>query len=612
MFNKKQLAFLVIFVLIFTYFSAGFLVFFLNKITLLEIVKYYSYDFTFQCIIQGYPNIEKALLYAFLFWSFMAGILILKGNDKALHGDARFASFSEIKKKWNLLTGKGLIVGKYKDKLLRFDSQEFVALGSPTRKGKGVANVIPNLLEWKESTVVLDIKQECFDYTSKYRKEKLGQEVFLFNPFSYTTNKYNPLSSIDMTDSINRDKTLLDFASLLYPLVGSETQIFFNQQAQNLFIGICYLYKDLALTKEGQDFLEEYDLEVEFTMNGLLKLSEGFEIEQEPEIILNDDGEEEEEEIETLRGLQDTYDFLIHLEILSEEAKDRLSSFINIASVNTKSGVESSFNAPLMIYRNEPIKSATSSSDFDLKDLRKKKMTIYIGITPNDLEMAKPILNIFFSQLISLNTQELPEKNSALKYSCLLLLDEFVSIGYMPILLKSVSYIAGYNLRLLTIFQSLSQLETPVSEGGYGMQGAKTLLNNHAIKIFYAPEQDEAEKLSKRLGDTTVKVTSKSQSSGRALLEHGTHGRNTSEQRRALMLPQELMELEFKKQIITKAGEKTILSEKAFYYEDSYFIDKLKSVSPTLNKINGLPNYQEIKNALKRNELNINIKNIRN
>lgn len=51
---------------------------------------------------------------------------------------------------------------------------------------------------------------------------------------------------------------------------------------------------------------------------------------------------------------------------------------------------------------------ATSSNDFPLTDVRKKKMTIYIGIQPNKLAESRLIINLFFSQLINLNTKELP------------------------------------------------------------------------------------------------------------------------------------------------------------------------------------------------------------
>ncbi len=42
-------------------------------------------------------------------------------------------------------------------------------LSAPTRSGKGVGVVIPNLLNWPDSVVVLDIKGENFDITAGYR-----------------------------------------------------------------------------------------------------------------------------------------------------------------------------------------------------------------------------------------------------------------------------------------------------------------------------------------------------------------------------------------------------------------------------------------------------------
>jgi type IV secretion system protein VirD4 len=233
----------------------------------------------------------------------------------------------------------------------------------------------------------------------------------------------------------------------LYPADGDSTTVFFNQLAQNLFIGLAYLYRDLALTDEGRTFLEENNLNIEWSMCGLLNLSAGFDLSIPPS--------EEEEEEQKITGLDDTFEYLEHLELISKATKEKLNSYFTIDSQNTKSGVMSSFNAPLMIYRNQPITTATATSDFDLRDLRKKKMTIFIGITPDKLAIARPILNIFFSQLLSVNTKELPQKNPELKYTCLLLLDEFTSIGNMPILKKGVSYIAGFHLRILMIFQGL-------------------------------------------------------------------------------------------------------------------------------------------------------------
>jgi type IV secretion system protein VirD4 len=53
-------------------------------------------------------------------------------------------------------------------------------------------------------------------------------------------------------------------------------------------------------------------------------------------------------------------------------------------------------------------------------------------------------------------------------------LDEFPSIGYMPIIKKGSGYIAGFKLKLLTIYQNISQLNEI-----YGIEGAKTLMSAH-------------------------------------------------------------------------------------------------------------------------------------
>lgn len=599
--DKKSILIFLFSVSIFTFLSSGLLIFFLNGYFSLnlfnQIAQNYTPFFTYTAVIKSYPRVWESIFYCFSFWSILIGFTMYFGkNKRSLHGEARFANKKEIEK-MGLLQDKGLVVGKLESgELLKWKSSEFLALGAPTRSGKGVGIVIPNLMEWEESCVVLDIKQECFDFSSKYRRDILGQEVYLFNPFDFRTHRYNPLTYIDLENETTRDNDLLDFVNLLYPADGDSTTVFFNQLAQNLFIGLAYLYKDLALTKDGREFLEEQNLNVEWSMCGLLNLSAGFD--------LSIPSEEDEEDTK-ITGFDETFEYLEHLELISQGTKEKLNSYFTIDSQNTKSGVMSSFNAPLMIYRNQPITTATATSDFDLRDLRKKKMTIFIGITPDKLAIARPILNIFFSQLLSVNTKELPQKNPNLKYTCLLLLDEFTSIGNMPILKKGVSYIAGYHLRILMIFQALSQLEAQKPDG-YGKDGANTLLQNMGVKIYYTPNEfEEAEKISKRLGDTTYKAISKSYNHGK-LLEAGSSSHSVSEQRRALMLPQELIELPQSKALLMMNYQKPILCNKAFYYNDKYFIDKFKQVSPYMKNIKS-PTHKDWEKMLHLDETNINI-----
>ena len=97
-------------------------------------------------------------------------VLILKPGKKSLHGDARFATAGDLARKGMFkASDTGVIVGKFNGNLVRLAGQQFVILAAPTRSGKGVGIVVPNLLDYRESVVVLDIKQENFELTSGWR-----------------------------------------------------------------------------------------------------------------------------------------------------------------------------------------------------------------------------------------------------------------------------------------------------------------------------------------------------------------------------------------------------------------------------------------------------------
>ena len=96
-------------------------------------------------------------------------------------------------------------------------------------------------------------------------------------------------------------------------------------------------------------------------------------------------------------------------------------------SENTLSGIVSTFGTPLLGFANARVDLATSANDFDLRDVRRKKMSIYLKIEPNKLKEARVLVNLFFDQLLNLNTKKLPEQDKSLQYQCLVLLDEMTS-----------------------------------------------------------------------------------------------------------------------------------------------------------------------------------------
>lgn len=127
---------------------------------------------------------------------------------------------------------------------------------------------------------------------------------------------------------------------------------------------------------------------------------------------------------------------------------------------------------------------------------------------------------------------------------------------------------AGYNMRLLPIIQSMSQLDAT-----YGQEVSRTIITNHALQIVYAPrEQRDANDYSEMLGYTTLHRRNRSRSHG----QHGSVTFSESEERRALMLPQELKAMGNQSEIVLYEGlAHPIKAQKIRYYEDKYFTQRL-------------------------------------
>ena len=60
--------------------------------------------------------------------------------------------------------GPPLVVGVWRGRYLRFTGQQFVLLAAPARSGKGVGIVVPNLLSYPDSVVVLFGQEQAEAY----------------------------------------------------------------------------------------------------------------------------------------------------------------------------------------------------------------------------------------------------------------------------------------------------------------------------------------------------------------------------------------------------------------------------------------------------------------
>ena len=481
-------------------------------------------------------------------WALLAGFIgwaVIAKQNRPLHGAARFANTAEIRKA-GLLDPKGgldktILVGKKNGRYLTYGGYQFVILAAPTRSGKGVGIVVPNCLNYSDSLVVLDIKGENFDITSGFRA-KHGQKVYLFAPFDEAgvTHRYNPLEYIS-DDPAQRLGDIDAIGTALYS-GGNQNDKFWSENAKDLFRGLCLFV------------LERKDLPK--TFGEILRQASG-------------KGKPLKEYIfEELKKAQDTgHPF-------SNACIDCFNRVLS-NSENTLAGIVATFGTPLLIFQNPRVDLATSANDFDLREVRRERMSIYFKMPPNKLKEGSVLVNLFFDQLLNLNTRVLPSQDKTLKQQCLVLLDEMTSIGKVAMIAQAVSYMAGYNMRLLTIIQNKSQLEDV-----YGKAGALTLLSNHALMVMYAPSptvQSDAQEYSEMLGYETVKSRSRTSSMQ-------SSSTSTSDQRRALMLPQEIRELGQTREIVSLENCKPILCDKIRYYEDPDFTCRAHLPPPSIPK----------------------------
>lgn len=488
---------------------------------------------------QGGPRLRALILGCALLPPSAAALLawaaLRSSRARPLHGAARFAARSEIRRLGLLqkeLPSRSILVGKRGRDFLALPGDRFVMLAAPTRSGKGVGVVIPNCLTFGDSLIVLDIKEENFDLTSRCRRTLLGNDVYLFSPFSASgrTHCWNPLDAVS-ADPVERIGDIDAIAASLYS-GGSDKDRFWSENAKDLFRGLCLL----VLETRG----------IPHTMGEILRQASG-------------KGQPLKAHVKALleRAKREGHPY-------SDACRDCLARVLQNGE-NTLASILSTFNVPMLVFQNPRVDAATSctSPGLELQSVRRRRITVYLGVAPDRLAQARVLINLFFDQLLNLNTRTLPAQDPSLKHQCLLLLDEFTAAGRIPMISQAVAYMAGYGLRLLTIIQNKSQLEA-----AYGRAQSVTLRANHAMLVIFAPSPaviEDAREASEMLGYATVQGRSRSRRLG-SLLASGSE--SVSEQRRALMLPQELRELGPEREVLSLEGARPILAEKIRYYRE--------------------------------------------
>lgn len=475
--------------------------------------------------------IAPIAIFSFLIWHYRHFIYEKRPykKEESLHGEAKWAGESDIKKA-GLRSKKGMMLGRDKRGYLIASGFQHALLFAPTGSGKGVGFVIPNLLFWEDSVFIHDIKLENYELTSGWRKN-MGQEVYVWSPADPDgiTHCYNPIDWVS-----EKPGQMVDDVQKIANLIMPEKE-FWNNEARSLFVGVVlYLIADPAKVKSFGEV------------------------------------------VRTMRSDDVVYNLAVVLDTMGNDIHP--VAYMNIAAFLQKadkerSGVISTMNSNLELWANPLIDTATASSDFNILDFKRNRTTVYIGLTPDNLQRLQPLMQVFYQQATEFLSRRLPSEEEP--YGVMFMMDEFPTLGKMEQFMTGIAYFRGYRVRLFLIIQDTEQLK-----GIYEEAGMNSFLSNSTYRITFAANNIETANLISQLcGNKTVEQVS---ANAPKFLDFNPSSRslNVSKTQRALLLPQEVIGLPGDEQILLIESSPPIKSKKIKYYEDPFFTKRLLRPTP--------------------------------
>ncbi len=515
--------------------------------------------------------------------------LYYKKKNLTVHGTSKWATLKEIKA-MNLILNRqlgGVILGKFKGRYLAHNGAEHVMMMAPTRMGKGINTVLPTLYSWKDSVIVNDIKGECWEKTSGYRKEVLGQEVIMIAPLSSIPKwTYNPLDVIALrTDQELADVTAI--AQTLLDLDGKGESDHWISSAINYFTGLILHVKYIT---PGASLTDVVKYATDPKMNIVEKMGRVIGKYVDDDGVVHDCTPHEHETTTHL-----------FKEIYMEETKlhPKVASIFSqlfYTPEKERGSIISTCNTKLKIFQDPRVQRNTSSTSISIKELKEKKVSLYIVMPPKTIQMLRPLLRLIFTQVVYeltdkgidcksneeiefKDTHKIKEKvEETVKFSflkklinyfyidpgknkLLLLIDEFPALGKMDIFETAIPYIAGYGLKTLLITQSMNQLKS-----AYGDKNS--ILENCGAQIYLTPADVSTPKMiSDMLGTYTAEIQNTSGKKGQIFGKTYT----TSLMARPLLTPGEVRTLPYERLIIFVTSKAPIYGDKIFYWKDRLF-----------------------------------------
>ena len=463
------------------------------------------------------------------------------------HGTATWDDGASLRSDDGLVLGRQRRGGGTPGPLLRYDGPGHVLTVAPTRAGKGVGAVVPNLLDHPGPALVADPKGENLTITARWRAETLGHRVVALDPFelaptdlfdsveglgSVRRGGLNPLDLIG-TGGLGASPDAPDDAALIAEMLVVEGDDggnrFWMDEAKALLSGLV-LY--VARTETGD-------------RRSLLTVREH------------------------LTASPDDFEVLLSAMAGSgDPVVRRTANRLMQKADRERSGVVSSAQSQTHFLDSPRMASVLARSTFDPAALRDGLLSVYLLLPPDRLDAFSRWLRLSVATALAAVARLGPLAGGAPPASgrALFLLDEFAQLGPMPPVRRAVSLMAGYGVQVWPFLQDLGQLRRL-----YPKDWETFIANADVVQAFGTTDQFTAEYLSKMAGTATV--FDRSTGSGRSRGKRTSRSSNVGsrETGRPLATPDELRRLDSGDQLLLVRGRQPVLARRVAFYTDRAF-----------------------------------------
>jgi len=328
-----------------------------------------------------------------------------------------------------------------------------------TRSGKGASAIIPNLLLWRHSALVIDPKGTAAHVTARWRQEQ-GQRVYFIDPYGTMKVKgrdsdcFNPLEHLNPdSETIVEDIGQITEA-LIVPSEKDKKDAHFDESARSLLGGY------IAHVITSPDF--EYPALA--TVRDLLTLPPDEQDALHGAMLMN----------EAAGGIAKA----TAVRVAEGEGKNEYQSVRATIFEQTK----------WLTYL--PMRRVLSKSSFRFEELKQRPTTIYVIIPPERLDTSRQFLRLF----LNLGLTRFFVGGKA-PLPTLFIIDEAHSLGNMREIPRAYGIGAGYNMILWSFFQDKGQLDTL-----YGAEAGTFVQNSRAVQVFAVSDETTAKFTSEMLG----------------------------------------------------------------------------------------------------------------